>query len=369
MQRLVLWGMIAVLGLPVIVTAEDQRVPPEAGKNTVETQAPATNPVFDILLLDDAASNETLEVIRAWEHKDGKYWLGLSCAPVDETLRAQLGLEAGGGLVVRQVVEDGPAEKAGFQVHDIITQVTIGETTHKPTDIAQLTALVQQAETKPTTFLVLRGGKPLNVTVTPMERKTVENSFKSGLSGYDSTLLYMQTPGQPNPFLFRMTGPVVALGGPLPGATNLPDDLTVVITKSGSQPVEIKIQQKDRGEWRMREKETTSQPQHVSQAVMGTLSYLSRLVSRMGIDSGQPTLTLEPGPQTNIHVAPPTAMMQRPGPMVVGPGPGVISLTSPPPPTLFSLQQRLDQIQSQQQQVTKALDELRQALQKGQPQN
>ncbi len=372
MQRIVWWGIIAVLGLSAFANAEDSRVPSEVDRNKAKPPSPAAATPINALVIDDHASKESLDAFRGAEASSTTYWLGLSCHPIDDTLRAQLGLEAGSGLVIRQVADNSPAITAGLQVHDIITQVTVGETTQKPANITQLTALVQQAETKPMTFLVLRGGKPLNVVVTPAFRKTVENSFKSGLSDYDSTLIYMQTPGQSNPFLFRMAGPVVALGGPPAVTANLPDDLTVVITKSGSQPVEIKIQQKDRGEWKLKEKETAVQPENVSQAVISTLTYLSQLVRRTGMDNGQPTFALEPGPQVNLGLGPVPIAINFNEPLI-GSTPGTpANFPAPPhrqPPTLSSLQQRLDEIQKQQEQVTKTLDELRQSLQKSPPKN
>lgn len=48
--------------------------------------------------------------------------LGITTEPVDAALRAHLGLE-GGGHVVRRVERDGPAERAGLQVHDVIVSV------------------------------------------------------------------------------------------------------------------------------------------------------------------------------------------------------------------------------------------------------
>lgn len=42
--------------------------------------------------------------------------------------------------------------------------------------------------------------------------------------------------------------------------------------------------------------------------------------------------------QKNKHVAPPAAMMQRPGPMVDGPGPGVMPMLSEPPMRSFAVQ-------------------------------
>ncbi|MFO0919608.1 MAG: PDZ domain-containing protein, partial [Planctomycetaceae bacterium] len=183
MQRTVLWGIIAVLALPAFATAEGPpAIPPADGKNAAP-QTPAGTAPVNVLVVEDLATTETLDAVRGTEPQSTTYWLGLSCQPTDDTLGAQLGLS---GLVIRQVADDSPASTAGLHVHDIITQVTFGETTAKPADIAQLSTLVQQAQMKPMTFLLLRAGKPLNVAVTPAERKTAENSFKSGLSNSDS---------------------------------------------------------------------------------------------------------------------------------------------------------------------------------------
>ena len=221
------------------------------------------------------------------------------------------------------------------------------------------------------TFVLLRRGKPLNITLTPRERIATQ------------TLLQNVTVAGPaqlslgaNPMVFRMAGPVVALGGPLAGPTNLPDDLTVVITKSGSQPVEITVRQKDRGEWKLKEMETAAQPKDVSQAVISVMAHLSRLVGHVDTREGQQVFTLKPGPQLelgpgsqlNLTLAPPSPPSRegteaRPS----TPSPGSTVTPYRKPPTLFSLQTRLDEIQKQQEQVTKALNDLRETLQKSQP--
>ena len=51
---------------------------------------------------------------------EGKPWLGIRAEEASSALRAQLGLEDNEGVVVADVVEDGPAEKAGLMVNDIL---------------------------------------------------------------------------------------------------------------------------------------------------------------------------------------------------------------------------------------------------------
>ena len=49
-------------------------------------------------------------------------WLGIMTAPVPQSLREHLRIEAGFGIHVHQVVDDSPAAKAGFRHHDILMQ-------------------------------------------------------------------------------------------------------------------------------------------------------------------------------------------------------------------------------------------------------
>ncbi len=56
------------------------------------------------------------------QHREKTVWLGLVPDEVSESLRAQLPLEPGSGLVLRSVVPDGPAAKAGLQKNDVLTK-------------------------------------------------------------------------------------------------------------------------------------------------------------------------------------------------------------------------------------------------------
>ena len=51
---------------------------------------------------------------------EGQPWLGLRVEEASSALRAQLGLEENEGVVVADVVADGPADKAGLSVNDIV---------------------------------------------------------------------------------------------------------------------------------------------------------------------------------------------------------------------------------------------------------
>jgi hypothetical protein len=54
----------------------------------------------------------------------GKYgYLGVSLGPVPEALADQLGLKRGEGMLVTEVAEDSPAQRAGFEANDVIVKV------------------------------------------------------------------------------------------------------------------------------------------------------------------------------------------------------------------------------------------------------
>ncbi len=362
MRRVVLWGMMAVLSMPVLAVAQEEPSTLPAGNDSVAPPVPATGVFIETTPSGIIRFTSPTAVAQTTEYKDLKYWIGLSCAPIDETLRSQLGLADGSGLVIRLVAEDSPAKQAGLAMHDIITEVKIGDKTHKPADLTQLTALVQQAEEKPLTFVLLRQGKVQSIAVTPKDRFTalLQAQAAPALVNHPSV----------NSSFFRMAGPVLALRAAHMAPVNLPDDITVVITKSGSGPVEITVRQKGHGEWKLKEKETAAQPQHVSQAVIGVLGYLSRLMGRVEEREGQHVFSVNPWPHANAGF---TNQFQtffhdttivRPD---ASPKPPV-AVDFQKQPTLFSMQQRLDDIQKQQEQVTKALEELRQEVRKSQPQ-
>jgi hypothetical protein len=124
------------------------------------------------------------------------YWIGLSVAPIESALRAQLQIPERVGLIAVEVDKDGPAAKAGVRPFDILTTFDgVGLT-----DQAGLTKLVQARGEKTVTLGVLRQGKKQEVQITPGRRKTfqVELSFPDELkaSQIDIVLPGAVLPGQ-----------------------------------------------------------------------------------------------------------------------------------------------------------------------------
>ena len=99
----------------------------------------------------------------------GDYMIGVHCEQAGEALRAQLGL-GDAGLVVKTLVDDAPASKAGIQPHDVLVRIGDDELT----GIDQLLDAVQEAEESALTLTIIRGGEEQTVEVTPVKREDVD---------------------------------------------------------------------------------------------------------------------------------------------------------------------------------------------------
>jgi len=91
--------------------------------------------------------------------------LGIACEPLDELLRAHLPLPKDVGLVVRAVMNDSPAAKAGLRVNDLL--LAVGD--HPLKSFPQLVEAVHNASETghPLTLRFLHEGKEQTVVVKP----------------------------------------------------------------------------------------------------------------------------------------------------------------------------------------------------------
>jgi serine protease Do len=97
------------------------------------------------------------------------FWIGVTVAPVEPALRAQLKLPADQGLIATQIIDNGPAAKAGLKVNDIL--LTMGE---KPLrDQAALVDLVQKLGDEHVAVDIVREGSRRTIDVTPERRNNI----------------------------------------------------------------------------------------------------------------------------------------------------------------------------------------------------
>gem|GEM_PF-4663632 len=116
------------------------------------------------LLLSIAA----LQVYGYGEHK--KMCLGVKTHPLPEWAAEQMNLRYGEGLLIKHVLNNSPADKAGLYNNDIITKIdeqVVGTPQHLRDLICEKEALEK------VTVSILRQGKPLSIDVT-LERSTFD---------------------------------------------------------------------------------------------------------------------------------------------------------------------------------------------------
>lgn len=155
-----------------------------------------------------------------------KHWIGLLGGPVSDELRAQLDIPAGEGVLVRSVVPNSPAEKAGLQVFDVVLRANDTPLT----DITDLLALVKsQGESGgQITLDVLRRGQHQSLTVTPEARP-------------ETPVPSLGRSGQPMPFgMFRPRGMFSQRQNF--GLSQMPNGVSVSIEKQNDEPAHVTVQ-------------------------------------------------------------------------------------------------------------------------------
>ncbi|MCI0360187.1 MAG: PDZ domain-containing protein [Planctomycetaceae bacterium] len=100
-----------------------------------------------------------------------RYRIGVTLSEADETLRQQLRLASGEGLVVTDVAADSAAAKAGIQMHDVLTMLD-GK---RLTTVEAINAQIQELRDKSVELRLLRSGKEVTVQIAAI--KTHEAAF------------------------------------------------------------------------------------------------------------------------------------------------------------------------------------------------
>lgn len=158
----------------------------------------------------------------------GQNMIGVHGEAADPALRAQLKL-GDVGVVVKGVMDDSPATKAGLAEHDLLLKA--GETDLK--QVQDLLDAVQAAGDKPLTLSFLRAGEKLSIDVTPVKREPKDvpafidkpefHDVKRFLKDHDVDLEVFQ--GAPPEFRIEAIRPGIVLSDPLAARGAPPKDL------------------------------------------------------------------------------------------------------------------------------------------------
>jgi len=101
-----------------------------------------------------------------------RYRIGVTLAEADDTLRSQLRLASGEGLVVTEVLPDSAAEKAGIRKHDVLVKLD-GK---RLSTVDAANAQIQEIKDRSVSLALVRAGSEITLEVAP--RMTTESSGK-----------------------------------------------------------------------------------------------------------------------------------------------------------------------------------------------
>ncbi|MBN1550252.1 PDZ domain-containing protein, partial [bacterium] len=94
-------------------------------------------------------------------------WLGVTIQPVDDNLAKALDLKSNSGALITEIVEDSPADKAGLEIKDVITQFNRNEIKDS-NELSRIVASTEVGEKVDVT--VIRDGREKQLKVEIGER-------------------------------------------------------------------------------------------------------------------------------------------------------------------------------------------------------
>jgi serine protease DegS len=98
-------------------------------------------------------------------------WLGIAAERITPQIQAYLRLHSSEGVLVYNLVQDGPADQSGLQQGDVILEMD-GNSTKEPYDVERDLAKHHPNETA--TLKILRGTRRLDVTIKLQELPSLE---------------------------------------------------------------------------------------------------------------------------------------------------------------------------------------------------
>ncbi|HTN75068.1 MAG TPA: PDZ domain-containing protein, partial [Pirellulaceae bacterium] len=196
-----------------------------------------------------------------------KYWVGVACEPISDALKAQLKLEQ--GLLVRDVIAEGPAAKAKIQPLDLLLKIDDEELV----TVEQLMEVVEKRGAKEFSVTLIRAGERQTVKVTPVERPA-EQAFSGGLGSgleggpawkkVEAELKKMQAQNKGMEMMFVRPG--VMFNADRVKVFVWPKDAQLHIHKQSDQPAEIVIKRGEKS-WKTTEDKLDELPPEARELV------------------------------------------------------------------------------------------------------
>jgi hypothetical protein len=191
LRKLSVAWVLAALCAPGLVRADDEEPKPASVEGVLLRVAPQDAlgagpdaPTGTLTIVSDGAPDPTgirlildgqIQKKLAEAESQGKFWIGLMCTAPSDALRTQLDLASDVGLLVDEVYDDGPAKKAGLQLHDVLVSATVvgQEEVRSLKNLTDLVNAVQAAETTAMKLEFLRRGRKQALEVLPAERPKI----------------------------------------------------------------------------------------------------------------------------------------------------------------------------------------------------
>lgn len=210
----------------------------------------------------------------------GKYWIGLLCAPASDALRSQLELAADTGLIVEEVSDGGPAKKAGIQQFDVLlSAVVAGKAESEARSLSNsmdLVNVVQAAETAPMKIEFLRRGKKQTLELSPEERPK-QAAAVYGIATAASVPGAMAVPPQ-QPLGLRWAGPIIVNLAAAP----IPEGMAIEFQPAEGAPQKVIVKQKEQT-WEADVKSLDKLPEEIALVVRQQVAARNTPVARSAV--------------------------------------------------------------------------------------
>jgi len=149
------------------------------GVNTIIVSPSGANAGVGFAIPADVANKITSQLMKGAKIERG--YIGVSIIAISDEAAKALGLTSLEGAYVSEITPDGPSDKAGVELGDIIVSVN-GKPVKSPTELTRKIADIKAGEKL--TLGVIRNNKPLSLTLTAAMRPS-EDQLGNSATGQD----------------------------------------------------------------------------------------------------------------------------------------------------------------------------------------